>query len=130
MNTTADLLRAIYQRDGKLTPAQVLREAESDESPLHAVFEWDDTIAAHRYRLEQAGDLIRSVKVRIMDREVRRFAFVTSSDSYHPIENVIGDRDWKAEIIAEFQRDAARFEARWANHVHLADHFQEWRTTI
>lgn len=55
----------IYQERARLTPADVLEEAAEPESPLHGFFEWDDSEAAHHYRLAQAAGLIRSVKVRI-----------------------------------------------------------------
>lgn len=57
-------LRAL-ERNGRITPELVLSEAVKPTSPLHDHFEWDDTKAAHRWRLVQARELIRSVKVRI-----------------------------------------------------------------
>lgn len=46
---------------GALTPASVVEDAESDDSPLHECFEWDDTRAAGLYRDEQARHLIRHI---------------------------------------------------------------------
>lgn len=63
---------------GRLTPQAVLEEAESAESPLHGWFEWDDTVAAAAYRLDQARDLIRSVEVTLIveDRPIDVAYFV------------------------------------------------------
>lgn len=48
---------------GRLTPDAVLKDAQSFNSPLHDQFEWDDGNAAQQWRLQQARELIRSVKV-------------------------------------------------------------------
>jgi len=59
-----DAIRAL-DRDGRLTPEAVVRAAKNPKSPLHDRFEWDDSVAAHKHRLEQARCLIRSVMVTI-----------------------------------------------------------------
>lgn len=56
-------LEQIKDKASSLTPALVLKDARNIRSPLHGYFEWDDTAAAERYRLEQAGHLVRSVVV-------------------------------------------------------------------
>lgn len=65
MSTVRDLLEAIYQDRGALTPALVVEEATPVGAPLHPFFEWDDTKAAHEHRLSQARHLIRSVRVQV-----------------------------------------------------------------
>lgn len=62
----ADRLERITKRNhGVLTPDAVLADAQDKSSPLHDQFTWDDTEAAHQWRLEQARTLIRSVRVEI-----------------------------------------------------------------
>lgn len=53
----------LYQRDGQLTPSAIVKEAKKKSSTLHALFEWDDTAAAREYRLGQARNLIRRIRV-------------------------------------------------------------------
>jgi hypothetical protein len=50
---------------GRLTPEGVVREAKDPKSPLHDQFDWNDSTAAHQYRLSQARDLIRSVRIEV-----------------------------------------------------------------
>lgn len=50
---------------GRITPDAVLADAKSPKSPLHDQFEWDDSEAAKQWRLNQARELIRSVRVDI-----------------------------------------------------------------
>lgn len=61
----ARLAKIAAECGGNLTPDAVLEDARSKKSPLHDCFEWDDSEAAHRYRLEQARTLIRSVRVEV-----------------------------------------------------------------
>jgi hypothetical protein len=56
-------LESIRAKQQALTPELVLADARAARSPLHQFFEWDDSIAAERYRLDQAGHLIRAVVV-------------------------------------------------------------------
>jgi hypothetical protein len=64
-----DYIRHLESRGGKLTPEQVLDAARPDESPLHGFFEWDDSAAAEAYRIEQARELIRRVRIEITYQE-------------------------------------------------------------
>ncbi len=59
----ADRLQWIYEDNGnQLEPESVVADAADPDSPLHDAFIWDDTEAAHKYRLDQARGLIRWVK--------------------------------------------------------------------
>jgi hypothetical protein len=50
---------------GRLTPDAVVADANTASGPYHDHFEWDDSIAGHKYRLDQARELIRSVKLEV-----------------------------------------------------------------
>ena len=56
-------LERIYRRDGSLTASVVLKEAAKKNSPLHDHFTWDDSEAAEQWRLVQARNLIKRVKI-------------------------------------------------------------------
>lgn len=47
----------------------VVDAARSELSPIHEIFEWDDTVAAENYRVWQARKLIATVKVTIENKE-------------------------------------------------------------
>lgn len=66
----ASVLRALERENGRLIPADVVDAARDPASPLHAHFEWDDSAAAEKYRLDQARTLIRSVKIEVTVRDV------------------------------------------------------------
>lgn len=64
-NIVAAELRRIQDKQGRITPEIVVTAAEKPKSPLHHLFEWDDTVAGHKYRIEQAREVIRSVKLTV-----------------------------------------------------------------
>ena len=56
-------LEAIRAEAGALTPDAVVAAAEEEDHPLHSSFTWDDDIAAHAHRINQARKLIRRVRI-------------------------------------------------------------------
>ena len=64
-----EYIRKLESRAGKLTPQKVLDAAMPENSPLHEFFEWDDTVAAESYRMDQARELIRRVRIEITYEE-------------------------------------------------------------
>ena len=58
-------IKKLEDRRGRLTPEQVVEAARDESSPLHECFEWDDGKAAHKYRVEQARDLLKRVKIEV-----------------------------------------------------------------
>src|SRR5262245_5543540 len=48
---------------GRLTPSDVIRDARQKTSPLHGFFEWDVKKAAQQHWMDQARQLITSVRV-------------------------------------------------------------------
>lgn len=129
-----EVLLDIYQRRGRLTPRDVVEESSAPDSPLHDRFEWDDTVAAERYRLAQAAGLIRSAKVRFVDsssqeaRTVRAFVSVrdnayTTQQGYQPTEEVLADPLASVILLRECERAIAELKRRYG-------HLQQFRTLI
>jgi hypothetical protein len=46
------------ERAGRLTPEEVVEHARDPDCPGHGFFEWDDSKAAHKHRLDQARELL------------------------------------------------------------------------
>lgn len=42
----------------KITPQEMIEKARNEQSELHKCFEWNDTIAAGKYRLQQARNVL------------------------------------------------------------------------
>jgi hypothetical protein len=115
-------LQTIYDERGELTPQVVLDVARDDAHALHARFEWDDAVAGEKYRLVQAHELIRSVKVTFARPDgsqdsIRAFHAVRRDDSaqpgYEPLERLIDDPLARAIVVADMRREFATFKARY-----------------
>lgn len=104
-----DELVKICERDGSLTPESVVKEASDPRSALHRFFEWDDTEAARRYRLAQAGFLIRRCKivVSVAPEEVRRVREFVNI----PAEKGRGEYVPVAEALNDDRRDVVMEQA-------------------
>jgi hypothetical protein len=58
-----DELSRIEAAHGVIDPHQVLNQSRPIDAPLHGCFEWNDGVAAEKWRLEQSRNLIRSVEI-------------------------------------------------------------------
>lgn len=66
-NVAGEEIQRIEAERGIATPAIVIEESRPETAPLHSEFEWDDGIAAERYRIGQAAGLIHAMrKIRIV----------------------------------------------------------------
>lgn len=62
-------LKELEAKNGIIRPADVVNAAKPKNSPLHRFFEWDDKVAAAKYREQEARHLIACVYVRDSDSE-------------------------------------------------------------
>lgn len=118
-------LELIRARDGNITPEAVLEEACNDDNPMHSEFTWDDSEAAHAYRLEQARSLIRSVEVVYEEaptRQVRAYTIVsapieekTNRKVYTDTREALADPATRAEILGNAVREALTFRRKYAD---------------
>jgi hypothetical protein len=127
--TLRDHLQAIRDERGSLTPALVVEVASDPEHPLHSRFEWDDTIAAHKWRLEQAGQLLRVTFVvgTKKPQDLRAFVAVKGEDShtsdYVPTEEAMQDPFTRELVLRAMKRDWLTFKRRY-------DHMREFAELI
>lgn len=126
--STTDELHRLYERDGHLTPEQIVAEAADPASPLHSSFVWDDTEAAKRYRLAQATGLILRCRITVqtaIDTTVRARAFVhvpAHDDvpaTFAPTLDAMGD-DRQAVVLQQAQRELAAFMRKYKGLVDIA----------
>lgn len=61
--TAGKELARIEKKHGAIKPADVVTESRPEEAPLHPHFTWDDSVAAEKWREDEARAIIRSVRV-------------------------------------------------------------------
>jgi hypothetical protein len=124
MNDLRTLMQDIYDTHKRLTPELVLTEARKPDHPLHSRFEWDDSVAAERWRLEQAHRLITSLRVVYKpatdtepERDVRAWHAVRAEDAdqftYEPAERVALDPFARRLVLRDMQRDWTTLKRRY-----------------
>lgn len=104
--------------NGHLTPEAIVDTAKAKTHILHRHFEWDDKLAAHQYRLDQARDLVQSIHVEAAETEsgyARAFLSIREKDgtSYRSLGDVMQSADLQSKVLAAAERDLLAFENRY-----------------
>lgn len=131
-----DVAGAVLERlrsvnNGRLTQEMVVAEALPKTSPLHDAFEWNDTKAARKYRLDQAGHMIRSIEivqvVRGQEKPIRAFVSVLRDEdrSYTSVDHALADADLRGQVINQAWRELEAWRQRHAELVEFARVFAE-----
>ena len=111
-----ELAKVAAAAKGRLTPSAVVEAARNPRSALHKIFEWDDAKAAQSWRLEQAREIIRVVRVIDEDDQPQR-AFLSIGDkagvSYRSAEEVSHSRDLQLAVLRQAERDLEAWEKRY-----------------
>lgn len=85
-------LKAMRKARIQLSPANIVARARPRNSPIHGLFQWNDTKAADHYRLEQARSLVGA----IMEVSV---TFAKPHRSYHNVHVQLVSDDEKTSTV-------------------------------
>lgn len=118
-----EALAAIAEKHGgQLHAKDVLEEARSKQHPLNVHFEWNDSIAAEHYRVDQARNIIRIVRVEddnSQDGTSRAFISINDGETaYRPLALVQRSADLQRALLRQAQKELDAFERRYRD---LAD---------
>lgn len=99
----------IVNKESGLTAENLVEKAKSKKSSLHILFEWDNSIAAERWRVHTARLIINEVKILVGDKELYAFEnisiMVESNGSgsflreYKPIIEIMNNEDYKKQLV-------------------------------
>lgn len=111
----------LAQTEEGLTPKSVLDANREEGTPLHDSFEWNDTEAAEKYRLNQAGHFIRCIcnVVETEDAEgekpePQRVFFVTTEVSkYEPIETIVKNQTKYEKLLDTALSELLAFKRKY-----------------
>jgi hypothetical protein len=127
----AELKRLLKKDKGFLKPETVVESARSKQSILHKYFVWDDTEAAHLYRLSQASVLIRTtvhfLEINGERRSVRAFVSLApdrdKGSGYREMVSVLSNPGLREQMLRDALDELAMFELRYQHLRELADVF-------
>lgn len=124
-------LEELDRQHGEVTPKIVLEDSRPEDATLHPCFEWNDKVAAEKYRLKQAGGIIGNlVCVTVSKTEnkpiepVRAFVSVSKqkeSGSFRPVAIALSDKDLRKRVLDNAMRDLRDFEQRYAKLEELSE---------
>lgn len=129
----SELKRIAAENNGLLLADDVVERARPAGSPLHSHFLWDNTEAAHQFRLLQARNLINiAVEVIHADGEEREMqVFVSLKDDrandgggYRTTVDVMGNAGLRKQLLQQALEDLEYFAEKYKNLKELAEVFK------
>lgn len=96
-------------------PKKIVNLARPRNSPIHKYFEWDDTLAAEKFRLSQARNLINALYVSVRGETVRAYESVIVADrsSYVNIDEISQSDDLVNQVIQKAYQEALYWKERY-----------------
>lgn len=120
--TVGAIIENIQATKGVCRPQSLVDAARPATSPIHSMFEWDNSKAAESYRTEQARGVLQALKVVIRKpqlRPVARPAFVsvkpatTKSRGYVTVRSAMSAQDTRDQLLAEALRHLESIRRRF-----------------
>ena len=129
-------IKGIFQADAQkvfeeigetqVTPEEVLAKARADvNSELHKCFEWDDSIAAEKYRLGQARQIIQMLVIKpkevAPDPPVRVFQITSQTNVYQPCKMFLTQPNEYQKLLERAKAELRSFAERYKQLSELED---------
>lgn len=107
---------------GKLTAEELLNANRAEDAPLHDSFEWDDSVAAESWRMQQARHIINSLEIVTENREPVRafFSIVRSEPNYRHIDTILQRQDDTEALLKMALSELQAFQKKYSQLVELA----------
>lgn len=120
---------------GELTDARIVNAARSNGSPIHGMFEWDNSVAGEKYRIEQAAFYRRHVVIIVAGGEGKektgryRVAHIAVRNEQDEIVHrdaveVMSREDLRIQAIADAISALLEARKRFAHITELSDVFR------
>lgn len=95
------------KKGGKLQPIDIIKDAINKSSPLHDYFEWDDSEASKKYRIQQARELISHIVEFVVVEGVvtkqRSWFSVSDKEKKEPVyvtlKTAVDNTDYRRDLI-------------------------------
>lgn len=111
----------------KVTPQEVLDKARDEKTELHKCFEWNDSIAAEKYRLQQAGNILRMLVIDTDKKDVepvRAFHLSTQKNTYQSVRVILSDENEYQALLKRAKRELETFKRKYSTLSELESIFE------
>jgi hypothetical protein len=126
----AEVIKSCEDENGYVQPKTVVDKSRPSDAELHDCFEWQDNLAAEKWREQQARALIRNiVTVEVSDVEdkcrevVKTFTHVIHDEQtrgYKMTEIALRDTDDRVYVLSVARRELLSFVAKYRKLTELA----------
>lgn len=120
-------LERIQEKYGEITPQILLDESRPVTSVMHKCYEWDDSKAAEKWRLQQSRMIMSCLTVTYEGREegseelktieVRAFQNVSPerNGKFIHVKNAMESQEYRDEVIRRALRELAEYRNKYAS---------------
>lgn len=125
----------IEKRNNEVTAENLLDSARPKNSVMHPCFEWNDTVAAEKFRLQEArnviGNLVKVVVDKDQEQPTARTAYVNinpdrgfgSKGRYIPIEKAMSDKETRDIVLNRALAELVAFQRKYQELAELGEVF-------
>lgn len=99
----------------RITPQEVLERARNENTELHKCFEWDDSVAAEKYRLKQAQMILISLVFKKSEEHepVRVYQITSERNTYQPIQKFLVIEDEYQSLLKRAKNELESFQRKY-----------------
>lgn len=104
----------------EVTAAQIVEKARDERSELHKCFEWDDSIAAEKYRLEQARYILRVLVIQHPEEDkaenppIRYFQKTNNNEGFKPSKIIFHKQDEYQALLKRAWEELRAFKQKYS----------------
>lgn len=116
---SGELFERLAASEEGLTAATLLEASKPVDAPLHDDFTWDDSEAAHEWRLHQSRNFINAlVVVPVQQTEEkqepqRAFFITTEAHKYEPITAIVQEQSKYDALLIQAFRELTAFRKKY-----------------
>ena len=116
-NTVGSVLKKIEEQNGSVSAKDFLEYSREETSETHSMFEWNDSVAAEKYRLSQSGHIINQLAIEI----------VYEGDSDPKNIEVKLDGETRKQVVSAYVNVVPRSTKASANFINTATALEDAR---
>ena len=112
------------------TPKQIVEKARDESTELHKCFDWNDTTAAEKWRIQQARQVvcclvIKQVDDRLNETPIRTFYMpdMQRDKGYRATELIIRDKDEYQRLLDRAMGELRSFKVKYSMLTELEEIF-------
>lgn len=111
-----------------LKPSDIVEAAKDERSELHKCFEWDDTVAAEKWRIQQARTLLLNLVIVDSERKEEpqqlRLMYTSKNGGYKQTKLIVQQPDEYEALLERARAELRAFKSKYAMLQELQEIFE------